>query len=102
MQYSYCGNISLDNNNSVKFTSSRGDNFTTNDSMVMKIAHAQLHMYANIMYRFQSTHSSIPPSTSLWGIIKISMFEKVEKIIGKGENAGYKPFLLFALCFQKH
>ena len=46
--------ISLDNNNSVKFTSSRGDNSTTNDSMVMKIAHAQLHMYANIMYEFQS------------------------------------------------
>ena len=30
--------------NSVKFTCSRGDNSTTNDSMVMKIAHAQLHM----------------------------------------------------------
>ena len=40
-----------DNNNSVKFTSSKGDNSTTNDSMVMKIAHAQLHMYTNIMYR---------------------------------------------------
>ena len=31
------------------------DNFTTNDSMVMKIAHAQLHMYTNIMYKFQSS-----------------------------------------------
>ena len=44
-----------DNNNSVKFTSSRGDNSTTNDSLVMKIAHAQLHMYTNIMYKFQSS-----------------------------------------------
>ena len=44
-----------DNNNSVKFTSSRGDNSTTNDSMVMKIAHAQLHMYTNIMYKFQGS-----------------------------------------------
>ena len=51
----YCRIISLDNNNSVKFTSSRGDNTTTNDSMVMKIAHAQLHMYTNIMYKFQSS-----------------------------------------------
>ena len=33
-----------DNNNSVRFISSRGDNSTTNDIMVIKIAHAQLHM----------------------------------------------------------
>ena len=51
----YCRIISLDNNNSVKFTSSREDNSTTNDSMSMKIAHAQLHMYTNIMYKFQSS-----------------------------------------------
>ena len=51
----YCRIISLDNNNSVKFTSSREDNSTTNDSMVMKIAHAQLPMYTNIMYNFQSS-----------------------------------------------
>ena len=50
-----CRIISLDNNNSVKFTSSRGDNSTTNNSMVMKIAHAQLHMYTNIMSKFQSS-----------------------------------------------
>ena len=51
----YCRIISLDNNNSVKLTSSREDNSTTNDSMVMKIAHAQLHMYSIIMYKFQSS-----------------------------------------------
>ena len=51
----YCGIISLDHNNSVKFTSSRGDNSTANDSMVMKIACAQLHMYTIIMYKFQSS-----------------------------------------------
>ena len=39
----------------VKFTSSRGDNSAAKDSMVMKIAHAQLHMYTNIMYKFQSS-----------------------------------------------
>ena len=50
-----CRNNAHDNNNSVKFTSSRGNNSTTNDSMVMKIAHAQLHMYTNIMYKFQSS-----------------------------------------------
>ena len=51
----YCRIIFLDYNNSVKFTGSRGDYFTTNDSMVIKIAHAQLHMYTNIMYKFQSS-----------------------------------------------
>ena len=51
----YCRIISLENNNLVKFTSSRGDNSTTNDSVVMKIAHGQLHMYTNIMYKFQSS-----------------------------------------------
>ena len=51
----YCRITSLDNNNSVKFTSSREDNSTTNDSMVMKIAYAQLHMYTNIMYKFQNS-----------------------------------------------
>ena len=55
----YCRIISLDNNNSVKFTSSRKDNSTTNDSMVMKIAHAQLHMYTNIMCKFQSSTCKI-------------------------------------------
>ena len=91
----YCRIISLDNNNSVKFTSSREDNSTTNDSMVMKIAHAQLHMYKNIMHKFQSSTcktvgeklwtklcprtdgrtamaiSEYPPSTLLWGGINI-------------------------------
>ena len=50
----YCRIISLDKNKSVKFISQRGDNSTTNDSMIMKIAHAQLHMYTNIMYKFQN------------------------------------------------
>ena len=51
----YCRIISLDNNNLVKFTSAGAENSSTNDSMVMKIAHAQLHMYTNIMYKFQSS-----------------------------------------------
>ena len=50
-----CRSNALDNNNSVKFTSSRGDNTTTNDSMVMKIVNSQLHMSTNIMYEFQSS-----------------------------------------------
>ena len=27
--------------------------------------------------------------------------EKVENIVGKGENAGYQDFFLFPKCFQK-
>ena len=31
----------------------------------------------------------------------VSVFDKVENIVGKGENAGYQHFLLFPQCFQK-
>ena len=33
--------------------------------------------------------------------IKISVFARAENIVGKGESAGYKHFLLFPQCFQK-
>ena len=29
------------------------------------------------------------------------ILERVENIVGKGENAGYQHFLLFPQCFQK-
>ena len=29
-----------------------------------------------------------------------SVFDRVENIVEKGENAGYKHFLLFSQCFQ--
>ena len=28
-------------------------------------------------------------------------FDKIENMVGKGENAGYQHFLLFLQCFQK-
>ena len=31
----------------------------------------------------------------------ISVFDRVENNVGKGENAGYLHFLLFPQCFQK-
>ena len=31
----------------------------------------------------------------------ISVFNRVENIVEKGENAGYQHFLLFLQCFQK-
>ena len=31
----------------------------------------------------------------------IFLYDRVENIVGKGENAGYQHFLLFPLCFQK-
>ena len=43
----------LDNNDLVKFTSSRGDNSATNDNMVMKIAHAELYTTSNIVCNFE-------------------------------------------------
>ena len=31
----------------------------------------------------------------------ISVFDRIENIVGKGENADYQHFLLFPQCFQK-
>ena len=31
----------------------------------------------------------------------ISVYVRVENIVGKGENAGYQHFLLFPQCFEK-
>ena len=31
----------------------------------------------------------------------ISVFDRVENIVGKGENAGYQHFLPFPKCFEK-
>ena len=31
----------------------------------------------------------------------ITACDRVENIVGKGENAGYQDFLLFPQCFQK-
>ena len=43
----------MDNNDLVKFTSSRGDNSATNDSMVMEIAQAELYTTSNIVCNFE-------------------------------------------------
>ena len=44
-----CRSNALDNNDLVKFTSSSGANSATNNSMVMKIAHAELYTTSNIV-----------------------------------------------------
>ena len=31
----------------------------------------------------------------------ISVFDRIENSVGKGENAGYQHFLLFPQCFEK-
>ena len=31
----------------------------------------------------------------------ISVFDKVENSVGKGENAGYQHFFVFPQCFEK-
>ena len=38
-----------------------------------------------------------------FNIAKIMIFvsDRLENIVGKGENDGYQHFLLFPLCFQK-
>ena len=99
----YCRIISLDNNNSVKFTSSRGDNSTTNDSMVMKIAHEQLHMYTNIMYKFwSSTCKTVGEKLQTKLCPQTDGQTDVDYIVGKGKKWWLNQhFFLFPLCFQK-
>ena len=56
------------------------------------------------------------PNNKIWGLTKlkvvadnkfkfakmlISLFDRVENIVGKEENACYQHFLLFLYCFQK-
>ena len=50
-----CRSNALNNNDLVKFTSSRGDNSASNDSMVMKIVHAELYTCttSNIVCNFE-------------------------------------------------
>ena len=31
----------------------------------------------------------------------VALFNRIEIIVGKGENAGYQHFLLFPQCFQR-
>ena len=85
-----CRRKAPDNNNSVKFTSSRGDNSTTNDSMVMKIAHAQLLMYTKIVYKVQS---------STYKTRRKAPYKPFENTVGKGEIDRNEQFLLFPQCF---
>ena len=33
-------------------------------------------------------------------VMMISLYDRVENMVGKGENAGYQHFLLFPPCFQ--
>ena len=34
-------------------------------------------------------------------LMTISLFDRIENTVGKGENAGYQHFLLFPQCFPK-
>ena len=33
--------------------------------------------------------------------MKISLYDRVENTVGKGENSGFQHFLLFSQCFPK-
>ena len=77
-QSSTCKNVSnaLDNNDLVKFTSSRGDNSVTYESMVMKIAHAQLYTTSNIVCNLEfSTCNTVGLFHWLTILSKINKFK---------------------------
>ena len=75
-----CSSNALDNIDFVKFTSSRRDNSATNDSMVMKIAHAELYTTNNIVCNFDfSTCNTV--GLFLWTTIIQYNLQVQEKII---------------------
>ena len=49
------------------------------------------------MFKFKASADDKLGVTEIMGFV----FERVENIVGKGENAGYQHFLLFLQCFQK-
>ena len=44
---------------------------------------------------------SLADNKSVVALMMISVYHGIEKIVGKGENAGYQHFLLFPQHFQK-
>ena len=51
----------------------------------------------NFIYRI-----SLPNDRQNVDKMIFSLFDRVENIVGKGENAGYQHFLLFSHCFFFH
>ena len=50
--------------------------------------------------RCQPSCAVIPlPNNKIWLKMMIFVFDRVENIVGKGENAGYQHFLLFPQSF---
>ena len=73
-------------------TSRREDNSTTNDSMVMKIQHAQLHMYINIMYKFQrSTCKTV-------GVKALDKIVSMDRRMDSHCNFSISPSTLLCVC----
>ena len=47
------------------------------------------------VYRLALYHTTKSQICHIWNHVKIAVFERVENIVGKKENAGYQ-------CFKKH
>ena len=74
-----------------------------------------LQQYCTRPYKYSLTLYSLPSNKILAltklkafaddnftvAVIMISVSDRVENIVEKGENAGYQHFLLFQQCFQK-
>ena len=48
------------------------------------------------MSKFKASADDKSSESEIMGFV----FELLENIVGKGENAGYQHFLLFLLCFR--
>ena len=63
---------------------------------------------AKVLTLYQMTHFQTVPNRKQYADDEINVtqnlkfvFERVENMVGKGENAGYQHFLLFPQCFQE-
>ena len=55
--------------------------------------------YNKILIRSRPNWKCLQTTDQLF--LKCFVSDRIENIVEKGDNAGYKQFLLFPLCFQK-
>ena len=85
---------------------------------VVSFSTSEIPIYRNTVKNpiFRVGYHNFLPNHKIWGLNKliafaddklnvakmmISLFDRVEKVVGKGENAGYQHFLLFPQFFKK-
>ena len=84
--------------------------YTTKSTFTVRFSNSMLHAYTCTFYIINSFPDDINlPLSKLkafgddkFNVAKMIQFlcERVENVVGKGENAGYQHFPRFSQCFQ--